>query len=247
MDWMLQVWFKISFTLKHFPTHANSQSIKNHFIVFAGQINVSSIVAAASLVARTLQILVTGNSTLESSFISINESLVQQLTDCLLTCDPGMTCSLVRSFITPTQKCPNHYVGVFLGNPLEQEALENIDDTARFVWNYLAYHTASSVNVTAVSECSTSCEDANKVCVASTVEHKGICVPSTTRYNLPQPKLFSFVTLYEFILLFAGMSQHTQHGCNMEYLVGKLLHQNLVIKWEKWTLSLQRATGKCWV
>lgn len=139
------------------------------------------IVTASTLVARTLHILVTGNSTTETSSIAVNESLIQQLIDCLLTCDPGMTCSLVSSFITPTQKCPNHYVGVFLGNPLEQETLENIDDTARFIWNFLASHSASAVNSTEASECTTSCESTDQVCVGSTVEHKGKCVPSTTR------------------------------------------------------------------
>lgn len=155
----------------------------------AGQVNTTSIIAAASLVARTLFLLVTGNSNLtstDSDSLAINGSLVEQLVGCLLTCNPGMTCSLVNSLITPAQTCPNHYVGVFLGDPYAQPVLENIDDTARFVWNFLANRTASIANNTndsVVSECSsTGCLDSQQVCAGSTAEHKGICVLSTTRY-----------------------------------------------------------------
>ncbi|KAI5082078.1 hypothetical protein GOP47_0001821 [Adiantum capillus-veneris] len=153
-----------------------------------GQVNVSSIAAAASLVARTLYLLVTGQSNIsaaDSDLLSVNKSLIEELTRCLLTCNPGMACDLVKWFITPTQTCPNHYVGVFLGDPTAPPVAEYIDDTSRFVWNFLANRTASIINDTdtsAIMECTTGCADSEQVCVGSTTEHKGVCVHSTTRY-----------------------------------------------------------------
>lgn len=149
--------------------------------------NTSSIVAASSIVARTLYLLVTGQSNItsaDSDLLNVNETLVEQLAGCLSSCDPGMACSLVSSFITPTQACPNHYVGVFSGDPSLPPVLENIDDTARFVWNFLANRTASTANGSnsgTVIECTSSCSDSEQVCVGSTVEHKGVCANSTTR------------------------------------------------------------------
>eukprot|EP00250_Pteridium_aquilinum_P005740 c15793_g1_i1 orf=779-2905(-) len=153
-----------------------------------GRVNTSSIVAAASIVARTLYLLVTGQSNITSAasdVLNVNGSLVEQLGGCLSTCDPGMACSLVSSFITPAQTCPNHYVGVFSGDPSLPPVVENIDDTARFVWNFLANRTASTGDGTdssTVMECTTGCSDSEQVCVGSTVDHKGVCVHSTTRY-----------------------------------------------------------------
>ncbi|MCO5593528.1 hypothetical protein L7F22_047542 [Adiantum nelumboides] len=153
-----------------------------------GQVNVSSIASAASLVARTLYLLVTGQSNItatDSDLLTVKTSWIEELTGCLLTCNPGMACDLVKQFITPTQTCPNHYVGVFLGDPTEPPVAENIDDTARFVWNFLANRTASIINGTdtsAIMECTTGCTNSEQVCAGSTVEHKGVCVHSTTRY-----------------------------------------------------------------
>ncbi|KAH7352865.1 hypothetical protein KP509_19G068000 [Ceratopteris richardii] len=154
----------------------------------SGQINTSTIAVAASLVARTLYILASGQSNITSSvadLLTVNESLIEQLVSCLLTCNPGMSCDLVSGFITPSQTCPNHYVGVFTGDPSESPITENIDDTARFIWNFLANRTALTINGTdtgAIMDCSTGCSDSDQVCVGSTVEHKGVCVHSTTRY-----------------------------------------------------------------
>ncbi|MCO5567551.1 hypothetical protein L7F22_021245 [Adiantum nelumboides] len=151
-----------------------------------GQVN--SIASAASLVARTLYLLVTGQSNItatDSDLLTVKTSWIEELTGCLLTCNPGMACDLVKQFITPTQTCPNHYVGVFLGDPTEPPVAENIDDTARFVWNFLANRTASIINGTdtsAIMECTTGCTNSEQVCAGSTVEHKGVCVHSTTRY-----------------------------------------------------------------
>lgn len=153
-----------------------------------GQVNVSSIAVAASLVAQSLYLLVTGQSNITSSvsdLLSVNNTLIEELSGCLSTCNPGMACDLVKSFITPTQTCPNHYVGVFLGDPTEPPALEYIQDTTRFVWNFLANRTARFMNATdtsAIMECTTGCADSEQVCVGSTAEHKGVCVHSTTRY-----------------------------------------------------------------
>lgn len=174
--------------LTEFDTSFSNQFYHSGFDI-EGQINISSVVSAASLVARTLYLLANDNSTSTSTDLDkivANRSLIEQLVGCLLTCDPGMSCSLVNSFITPVQVCPNHYVGVFLGDPSTQPVLGNIDDTARFVWNFLANRTASAVsdpyNTGVASECSTDCPESEQVCVGSTVEHKGTCVVSTTRY-----------------------------------------------------------------
>lgn len=153
-----------------------------------GQVNTSSVVAAASILARTLYLVVTGQSNMtsaEASLLKVNETLIEQLAGCLSTCDPGMACNLVNDFITPAMACPNHYVGVFAGDPSVEPVLEYIDDTARFVWNFLANSTASATSsstFSSVIECTTSCSDSQQVCVGVTAERKGVCVNSTTRY-----------------------------------------------------------------
>ena len=59
--------------------------------------------AAASLVARTLYVLASDNKNLSSSAltaINVNVSLVQALMGCLLDCDPGLSCELVKNYIS---------------------------------------------------------------------------------------------------------------------------------------------------
>ncbi|KAK1286999.1 Nicastrin [Acorus calamus] len=156
--------------------HSNLDDISN--------INSSTIVAAASLVARSLYILATENSKLSNQTlksINVNESLVEELVQCLLTCNPGMECALVKKLISPASTCPNHYVGVFLGAPSNSQYPEYADDTSRFVWNFLADRTSTSQNNTS-SACSGECSNAGEVCVGAETESKGICVTSTTRF-----------------------------------------------------------------
>ena len=139
--------------------------------------------AAASLVARTLYILASDNNTLSSSAltaINVNVSLVEELMGCLLDCDPGLSCDLVKNYISPTNTCPSHYVGVILDEPSSTPNLGYVDDVSRFLWNFLADRT-SIPRENSSSTCSKGCNN-GEVCVRAETEGKGVCVISTTRY-----------------------------------------------------------------
>lgn len=144
-------------------------------------INSSSIAAAASLVARGLYILANNgsrsNTILQS--INVNESLVEELVGCLLSCKPGLSCRLVTELITPTQVCANHYVGVILGDPSSSYP-DYVDDMSRFIWNFLAERT--SIPREDSLSCSKDCKNSGELCVGSRIDHKGVCMLSTTRY-----------------------------------------------------------------
>ncbi|XP_030942455.1 nicastrin-like [Quercus lobata] len=146
-------------------------------------INSSAVVAAASLVARTLYILASDNNTLSSSAltaINVNVSLVEELMGCLLGCDPGLSCNLVKNYISPTNTCPSHYVGVIPDEPSSTPYLGYVDDVSRFLWNFLADRT-SIPRENSSSTCSKGCNN-GEVCVRAETEGKGVCVISTTRY-----------------------------------------------------------------
>lgn len=140
--------------------------------------------AAASLVARTLYILASGNKNLSSSAltaINANVSLVEELVGCLLDCNPGLSCELVKNYISPSSSCPSHYVGVFLDEPSSTPYPVYADDVSRFLWNFLADRTSvPSENATSV--CSQGCGNRGEVCVRAETDGKGVCVISTTRY-----------------------------------------------------------------
>lgn len=139
--------------------------------------------AAASLVARSLFILATDNKDLDSSTLSnikVNGTLVEELMGCLLSCDPGLSCELVKNYISPINTCPNHYAGVVVEEPTLKPNPEYIDDIARFVYNFLADRTASPEK-SASSSCAQDCSDKSEVCIRAETEGKGVCVVSTTR------------------------------------------------------------------
>ncbi|KAG8373502.1 hypothetical protein BUALT_Bualt11G0030800 [Buddleja alternifolia] len=139
-------------------------------------INSSAIVAAASLVARTLYTLAGGK---DPSAIKINASLVEELLGCLLNCEPGLSCDLVKHYISPSTTCPSHYVGVILGDPSSYPAYTG--DISRFVWNFLADKTSiPSKNVS--STCPKYCNGVGELCIREETDGKGVCVTSTTRY-----------------------------------------------------------------
>lgn len=145
-------------------------------------INSSSIAAAAALVARSLYILASDDSVVDLitlNTIKVNVSLVEELIGCLLTCNPGLSCDLVKRFISPSNPCPSHYVGVFLDDPSGTQFPSYAEDTSRFVWNFLADRTNSAGNK---SSCTGKCGDEGEVCVGAEVEGGGRCVVSTTRY-----------------------------------------------------------------
>lgn len=145
-------------------------------------INSSAVVAAASLVARTLYILGSDDelNTTALSSINVNSSLVEELLGCLLTCEPGLSCGLVKDYIAPASPCPNNYVGVLLGEPTSTPYREYVSDTSRFVWNFLAQRT-SLTRENMSSTCSQGCSDRDQVCIRAETTGKGTCVVSTTR------------------------------------------------------------------
>ena len=140
--------------------------------------------AAASLVARTLYILASDNKNLSSSAltaINVNVSLVQALMGCLLDCDPGLSCELVKNYISSTNTCPSHYVGVIQDEPSSTPYLGYVDDVSRFLWNFLADRT-SVPRENSSSTCAKGCRNKGEVCVRAETDGKGVCVISTTRY-----------------------------------------------------------------
>lgn len=154
----------------------------NEYICYfnAANINSSSIVAAASLVARTLYIQAGGQDPSTINNIKINASLVEELLGCLLNCEPGLSCEMVKHYITPSTTCPSHYVGVILGEPSSAPYPPYAGDISRFVWNFLADKTSiPSQNLS--STCAKGCNLDGELCIRREVDEKGACVISTTR------------------------------------------------------------------
>ncbi|CAJ1867672.1 unnamed protein product [Sphenostylis stenocarpa] len=146
-------------------------------------VNSSAVVAAASLIARTLYILASGIEDVQDSTlaaINVNVSLVEQLLGCLLDCDPGLSCELVKKYISPLSTCPSHYVGVILEEPSSTPNTGYINDVPRFVWNFLADRT--SIPRENSSDCQHGCNGRDEVCIKAETDGKGVCVLSTTRY-----------------------------------------------------------------
>lgn len=139
--------------------------------------------AAASLIARTLYILASGSKNLSSSALSainVNASLVEEMMGCLLNCDPGLTCELVKNYISPTASCPSHYVGVVIGEPSSTPYLGYVNDVSRFIWNFLADRTSIPMD-NATYDCSKGCSNKDELCIKAETNGKGVCVISTTR------------------------------------------------------------------
>ncbi|KAM7268197.1 hypothetical protein ACFE04_010363 [Oxalis oulophora] len=146
-------------------------------------VNSSSIVAAASLIARSLYILA-NNKTVSSSALStvnVNSSLVEELMSCLLSCDPGMSCELVKKYISVSNTCPSHYVGVISGEPSSTPDNAYVDSVSRFIWNFLADKTSVTMEKPS-SACAPDCVNNGGVCIKEETDGKGVCVTSTTRY-----------------------------------------------------------------
>ncbi|KAG9443953.1 hypothetical protein H6P81_015293 [Aristolochia fimbriata] len=144
-------------------------------------VNSSSIVKAASVVARALYILANDDSKLNTKLlnsINVNVSLVHELLGCLLTCDPGLGCGLVKDFIVPSTICSSHYVGVLQGSPSTYP--QYVGDTSRFIWNFLSERT--SIGRKNVTSCSQGCQNPGEVCIRAEIKGRGSCVISSTRY-----------------------------------------------------------------
>lgn len=152
-----------------------------HIFSDSANINTSSIVATASLVARTLYILAGGKESSSINSINVNASLVGELTGCLLDCNPGLSCELITHYIIPSTTCPSHYVGVILGKPSSTPYPAYVGDISRFVWNFLADKTSIPLKNTS-SSCPNDCNGVGEVCIRQETNEKGVCLVSTTRY-----------------------------------------------------------------
>ncbi|RDY12562.1 Nicastrin, partial [Mucuna pruriens] len=108
-------------------------------------VNSSTVVAAASLIVRTLDILTNETEDVHDSTlaaINVNVSLVEDLMGCLLDYDPGLSCELVKKYISPMSTCPSHYVGVIMDEPSSTSYTGYINDVPIFIWNFLADRTS---------------------------------------------------------------------------------------------------------
>ena len=105
--------------------------------------------------------------------------MVEELVGCLLTCEPGLSCGIVKNFISPSSSCPSHYVGVFIDSPSDTQHPQYADDTSRFIWNFLAEKT--SIPKKNLSSCKGDCSNGDEVCIGAETETGGRCMISTTR------------------------------------------------------------------
>lgn len=167
--------FDTKFANKFYHSHLDDLS----------NVNSSSVVAAASVVARTLYILASDNKDTSSSAlgsIQVNASFVEELLACLLSCEPGLSCNLVKDYISPTNTCPGNYAGVMSGEPSSNPYLGSVSDVSRFLWNFLAEKTSVQKGNT-TSVCSKgSCSRTDQVCIKAESNKEGTCVVSTARY-----------------------------------------------------------------
>ncbi|XP_011085876.1 nicastrin [Sesamum indicum] len=167
------------FVLEDFDSTFSNKFYHSHLDELSN-ISPSSIVAAASLVARTLYILAGGKDSAINT-IKVNASLVEELLGCLLACEPGLSCGLVKHYISPSTTCPSHYVGVILGEPSSALYPAYAGDVSRFVWNFLADKTSISLRNVG-SSCAKACSGVGELCIRGEADGKGVCVISTTRY-----------------------------------------------------------------
>ncbi|CAI9110265.1 OLC1v1010259C1 [Oldenlandia corymbosa var. corymbosa] len=166
--------FDSAFANKFYHSHLDNIS----------NINRSAVVAAASLVARSLYIFAREKEEINDTglySITVNASLVDELLGCLLKCEPGFSCELVKRYISPSTACPSHYVGVMQGEPSSSPYLEYVGDVSRFVWNFLAEKT-SMPSKNSSSTCPKDCSGTGEVCIRVETDGKGVCVMSSTRY-----------------------------------------------------------------
>lgn len=172
--------FDTKFVNKFYHSHLDDLS----------NVNSSSVVAAASVVARTLYILATGSKDTSSSATSssalgsihVNASFVEELLACLLSCEPGLSCNLVKDYISPTNTCPGNYAGVMSGEPSSNPYLGSVSDVSRFLWNFLAEKTSVQKGNTTSSCSKGTCSRTDQVCIKAESNKEGTCVVSTTRY-----------------------------------------------------------------
>ncbi|KAF8050660.1 hypothetical protein N665_1911s0005 [Sinapis alba] len=164
--------FDTKFVNKFYHSHLDDLS----------NINSSSVVAAASVVARTLYILASDSKDSALGSIHVNASFVEELLACLLSCEPGLSCNLVKDYISPTNTCPGNYAGVMSGEPSSKPYLGSVSDVSRFLWNILAEKTSVQKGNTTSSCSKGTCSKTDEVCIKAESNKEGTCVVSTTRY-----------------------------------------------------------------
>ncbi|CAH9138973.1 unnamed protein product [Cuscuta epithymum] len=170
--------------LEDFDDAYRNNFYHSHLDDLTANINSSALVTAASLVARSLYILASDKNEVNASLlntINANSSLVEELLSCLLSCEPGLSCGVVKRYISPSFSCPNHYVGVITGEPSSVPYPGNVGDVSRFIWNFLAEKTSIPSSNTS-SACPEDCGNVGESCIRTETDGKGICVISTTRY-----------------------------------------------------------------
>ncbi|KAL3525034.1 hypothetical protein ACH5RR_013406 [Cinchona calisaya] len=166
--------FDTAFTNKFYHSHLDNLA----------NISPSAVVAASSLIARSLYILASEKKGIDDSVLSavaVNTSLVDELLGCLLDCEPGLSCDLVKHYISPSTACPSHYVGVVQGEPSSSPYLGYVGDISRFLWNFLADKTSIPSKNTSAS-CPKDCSGVGELCIRGESDGKGVCVVSSTRY-----------------------------------------------------------------
>ncbi|XP_073039034.1 nicastrin-like, partial [Primulina eburnea] len=163
--------FHSAFANKFYHSHLDDLS----------NVNSSAIVAATALVSRTLYIAAGGDNDSVFSSINVTASMFEEVLGCLLNCEPGLSCHLVKHYISPSSTCPSHYVGGILGEPSSAPNPVYFGDVSRFVWNFLADKTSTpSKNMS--SACPKDCNDVGELCIKTETDGKSVCVLSTTRY-----------------------------------------------------------------
>ena len=120
------------------------------------------------------------SDTSDLDVIHANASLIEELLNCLVKCDPGLSCGLVKNYISPTTTCPSSYVGVIVDDPSSPPYRGYSSDISRFIWNFLAEKTATKMDSSG-SDCQQGCSDKSDLCIKAETELKGVCVRSTTR------------------------------------------------------------------
>lgn len=111
--------------------------------------------------------------------IKVNVSIVEELVGCLLSCEPGLSCGIVKNIISPSSSCASHYVGVFVDSPSNTQRPQYADDTSRFIWNFLAEKTSTLKRNT--SSCTGECSNSDELCIGAETKNGGRCMISTTR------------------------------------------------------------------
>ncbi|KAL1560266.1 hypothetical protein AAHA92_10498 [Salvia divinorum] len=107
---------------------------------------------------------------------------MEELFDCLLDCEPGLSCGLVKRYISPLTTCPSHYVGVILGGPSSTACyLIYAGDISRFVWNFLAAKTTLP-SMSASSSCPKQCNGNGELCIRQEAVEEGVFTISSTWY-----------------------------------------------------------------